>query len=97
MCNNPQSTYDLSTLSHSSATAFVGVCSNLAPMFCNMDAFEPLRASEKPYFPRFASFCHMNLRIRKPSLYPLSYEGALDAKVLEDFHFRVPIKLTLLQ
>ena len=34
---------------------------------------EPLRASEKPYFPGFASFCHMNLRIRKPMLYPLSY------------------------
>ena len=35
--------------------------------------------------------------LRKPSLYPLSYEGALDAKVPDDFRFRVPIDLTLLQ
>ena len=39
----------------------------------------PFRASEEPGFPRFASFSHMKHRIRKPMLYPLSYEGGTSA------------------
>ena len=59
--------------------------------------FEPPKASEKTDFPAFTILCHIKLRIRKPLLYPLSYEGALDAKLRKDFPFRVPIDLTLLQ
>ncbi len=39
----------------------------------------PFRASEEPEFPAFARFSHMKLRIRKPMLYPLSYEGGTPA------------------
>jgi hypothetical protein len=57
---------------------------NFAPILLHIFAiwmfFDLSKASEKPYFPAFPSFCHINLRIRKPMLYPLSYEGGTSVR-----------------
>ena len=47
---------------------------------------DSFRASEKLYFPAFPSFSHINLRIRKPMLYPLSYEALLGFRAFRCGH-----------
>ena len=38
--------------------------------------YGPFGAGDTPGSPAFPILYHINLRIRKPMLYPLSYEGA---------------------